>query len=336
MTVRWFSDQPVPPSEPGDPRRRPAQRGPAGEVPRGLGHGHRHVRRRGGGAGGLARRGRTAQHRRADHRRRPRPGTAAADPGDREHVRPQPRRRPRLVRAGTRRTAGQRHADRWTRRGSPAGGHHRAAGAGRTGTGRLRARRDDPGRARRARGRTRRRPDRRPSRRGAAGPAGPRRGRGAARRDSDTEPLPRRVPLPGHGRTAPHRTTLFSGTLRDNVAVVADSPARVDAAVRAAACGDFAADLDVPVGEGGNRLSGGQRQRVALARALASDAPVLVLHDPTTAVDSVTEHAIAGRLRGVRAGRSTLLITSAPALLAVCDRVVELSDNVPATSRTAQ
>ncbi|WP_245697069.1 ABC transporter transmembrane domain-containing protein [Streptomyces phaeochromogenes] len=134
---------------------------------------------------------------------------------------------------------------------------------------------------------------------------------------------------------APHRVTLFSGTLRDNVAVIAGAPQRVDAAMRAAACDDFAADLDVPVGEGGNRLSGGQRQRVALARALASDAPVLVLHDPTTAVDSVTEHTIAGRLRGVRAGRSTLLIASAPALLAACDRVVELPDDVPALSRTA-
>ncbi|RAY14945.1 ABC transporter ATP-binding protein [Actinomadura craniellae] len=135
---------------------------------------------------------------------------------------------------------------------------------------------------------------------------------------------------------APHRATLFSGTLRDNVAVIAGPPERVDAAVRAAACDDFAADLDVPVGEGGNRLSGGQRQRVALARALASDAPVLVLHDPTTAVDSVTEHTIAGRLRGVRAGRSTLLIASTPALLAACDRVVELPDDVPAPARTAR
>ncbi|MFD5840996.1 ABC transporter transmembrane domain-containing protein [Streptomyces chartreusis] len=134
---------------------------------------------------------------------------------------------------------------------------------------------------------------------------------------------------------APHRATLFSGTLRDNVALTAGAPERVDAAVRAAACDDFAADLNVPVGEGGNRLSGGQRQRVALARALASDAPVLVLHDPTTAVDSVTEHTIAGRLRDVRAGRSTLLIASAPALLAACDRVVELPDDVPALSRTA-
>ncbi|MFJ8863735.1 ABC transporter transmembrane domain-containing protein [Streptomyces sp. NPDC102451] len=133
---------------------------------------------------------------------------------------------------------------------------------------------------------------------------------------------------------APHHATLFSGTLRDNIAVLAGGPEHVDAAVRAAACDDFAADLDVPAGEGGNRLSGGQRQRVALARALASDAPVLVLHDPTTAVDSVTEHTIAGRLRGIRAGRSTLLIASAPALLAACDRVVELPDNVPATSRT--
>ncbi|MFI6907254.1 ABC transporter transmembrane domain-containing protein [Nonomuraea sp. NPDC050394] len=135
---------------------------------------------------------------------------------------------------------------------------------------------------------------------------------------------------------APHRASLFSGTLRDNVAVVAGAPERVDAAVRAAACDDFAAALDVPVGEGGNRLSGGQRQRVALARALASDAPLLVLHDPTTAVDSVTEHTIAGRLRGVRAGRSTLLIASAPALLAACDRVVELPGDVPAPARTTR
>ncbi|MFJ3673323.1 ABC transporter transmembrane domain-containing protein [Streptomyces sp. NPDC090106] len=132
---------------------------------------------------------------------------------------------------------------------------------------------------------------------------------------------------------APHRATLFSGTLRDNVAVTAGTPLRVDAALRAAACDDFAADLDVPVGEDGNRLSGGQRQRVALARALASDAPVLVLHDPTTAVDSVTEHTIGGRLRGVRAGRSTLLIASSPALLAACDRVVELPDDVSAALR---
>jgi ABC-type multidrug transport system fused ATPase/permease subunit len=134
---------------------------------------------------------------------------------------------------------------------------------------------------------------------------------------------------------APHRATLFSGTIRDNLDASAGAPELVGAAVRAAACDDFAADLDVSVGEGGNRLSGGQRQRVALARALASDAPVLVLHDPTTAVDSVTEHAIAGRLRGVRAGRSTLLIASSPALLGCCDRVVDLLEGAPVLGQTA-
>jgi putative ABC transport system ATP-binding protein len=71
-------------------------------------------------------------------------------------------------------------------------------------------------------------------------------------------------------------------------------------------------------------LSGGQRQRVALARALAADPAVLVLHDPTTAVDAATEARIAGRLRGARAGRTTVLVTTSPALLAAADRVVML------------
>lgn len=134
---------------------------------------------------------------------------------------------------------------------------------------------------------------------------------------------------------APHRATLFSGTIGENITQERTSPELVAAAVRAAACDDFVTDLGAEVGEGGNRLSGGQRQRVALARALASEAPLLVLHDPTTAVDSVTEHAIAGRLRVVREGRSTLLFASSPALLAACDRVVDLTADVPAPVRTA-
>ncbi|WP_330275559.1 ABC transporter ATP-binding protein/permease [Lentzea sp. NBC_00516] len=132
----------------------------------------------------------------------------------------------------------------------------------------------------------------------------------------------------------PHRVVLFSGTIRDNLTATASAPESVPAAVRAAACDDFAADLDLPVGEDGNRFSGGQLQRLALARALAGDAPVLVLHDPTTAVDSVTEHTIATRLREVRAGRSTLLITSSPALLGSCDRVVDLLEDAPMHVRT--
>ncbi|SQD96894.1 MULTISPECIES: ABC transporter ATP-binding protein [unclassified Parafrankia] len=134
---------------------------------------------------------------------------------------------------------------------------------------------------------------------------------------------------------APHRATLFTGTIRDNLAVTACLPERMDSAVWAAACEDFAADLDTPVGENGNRLSGGQRQRVALARAFATDTPVLVLHDPTTAVDSVTEQTIAKRLVGIRTDRSTLLIASSPALLGCCDRVVDLLDNMPVLGKAA-
>lgn len=134
---------------------------------------------------------------------------------------------------------------------------------------------------------------------------------------------------------APHRATLFTGTIRDNLTLSTRAPGLLETAVRAAACEDFAADLDGPVGENGNRLAGGQRQRVALARALASNAPVLVLHDPTTAVDSVTEHTIARRLRGIREGRSTLLIASSPTLLGRCDRVVDLLEDAPVPGGTA-
>ncbi|MFC4080707.1 ABC transporter ATP-binding protein, partial [Amycolatopsis samaneae] len=67
-----------------------------------------------------------------------------------------------------------------------------------------------------------------------------------------------------------------------------------------------------------------QRQRVALARVLAADAPVLVLHDPTTAVDTVTEARIAEGLARMRRDRTTILVTTSPALLAAADRVLLL------------
>jgi putative ABC transport system ATP-binding protein len=84
------------------------------------------------------------------------------------------------------------------------------------------------------------------------------------------------------------------------------------------------------IAERGAGLSGGQRQRVALARALLARPPILVLHDPTTAVDSVTEHAIANGIRALRHAPgdgppyTTVVVTSSPAMLAVTDRVVVL------------
>jgi putative ABC transport system ATP-binding protein len=126
-------------------------------------------------------------------------------------------------------------------------------------------------------------------------------------------------------RVSAHDAQLFDGSLGDNLRAAAPA-GRVQAALAAADVADVAAalpgGLDASLGERGRALSGGQRQRVALARALASDAAVLVLHDPTTAVDAVTEARIATRVRELRAGRTTIVVTSSPALLAAADRVV--------------
>ncbi|MFD7609320.1 ABC transporter ATP-binding protein [Streptomyces sp. NPDC059828] len=137
---------------------------------------------------------------------------------------------------------------------------------------------------------------------------------------------------------AEHDADLFEGTLLDNVTAAAPDPRAADRRVRpdiAAALLASAADevvralpegADTMVSARGRSLSGGQRQRVALARALVADPPVLVLHEPATAVDAVTEVRIAAGIRDIRRGRTTLLVTSSPALLAVTDRVVLLHE----------
>ncbi|MEV6343099.1 ABC transporter ATP-binding protein [Actinoplanes sp. NPDC051851] len=122
----------------------------------------------------------------------------------------------------------------------------------------------------------------------------------------------------------PHHVTLFEGTLRANLG-------GDDRHLRSAAAEDIRDGhpdgLDQVLIERGANLSGGQRQRVALARAFAAEPAVLVLHDPTTSVDAVTESLIAERLPSARpAPRATLIVTSSPALLGAADRVVVLDD----------
>ncbi|MGW1203027.1 ABC transporter ATP-binding protein [Streptomyces cyaneofuscatus] len=125
---------------------------------------------------------------------------------------------------------------------------------------------------------------------------------------------------------AEHDAQLFDGTLLDNVTAAAPAGADPQPAMDAAAVDEVAATLPGGtagrIGERGSSLSGGQRQRVALARALAADRCVLVVHDPTTAVDAATEARIATGIRRARTGRTTVLVTSSPALLAATDRVV--------------
>lgn len=136
--------------------------------------------------------------------------------------------------------------------------------------------------------------------------------------------------------TAPHAADLFDDTIGDNVAggeadAMTGGESHVPGALHAAACDDILDSLpdgvDSLVGDAGTRLSGGQRQRIALARALAANPPVLVLHDPTTAVDAVTENTIAERIVPQRNGRTTIVVTASPTLLSRCDRVIELADS---------
>jgi ABC-type multidrug transport system fused ATPase/permease subunit len=144
------------------------------------------------------------------------------------------------------------------------------------------------------------------------------------------------VPLDGLRRDVVRRrilvsdtgSTLFSGRLVEQLDVHGAGPGRVAEALRAAAGEDILDALpdrlDSEVTERGRSFSGGQRQRLVLARALAADPQVLVLVEPTSAVDAHTEARVAERLRQHRAGRTTLVLTSSPLMLDRADEVAFL------------
>lgn len=127
-----------------------------------------------------------------------------------------------------------------------------------------------------------------------------------------------------------HNVDLFEGTLRTNIAV---GPGELEPILNATAADDVAnlspLGVDQLVTDRGATLSGGQRQRIALARALMADTPTLVLQDPTTAVDAITEQLIASGVRAIRhdkSGRSTVILANSPSLLANADRVLHVVD----------
>lgn len=106
--------------------------------------------------------------------------------------------------------------------------------------------------------------------------------------------------------------------------------AEVEQAAHAAGVHDVLAALpegyDAPIGPGGRRLSGGQRRRLAIARAFVRDTPVLVLDEPTTGLDEGARDRLLEPLRALMAGRTTVVITHDPAVIAWADRVLELRD----------
>ena len=125
---------------------------------------------------------------------------------------------------------------------------------------------------------------------------------------------------------------LFSTSIAENIAYGrpgADQVAIVRAA-QAAGAHDFIARLPrgyaTPVGERGMQLSGGERQRVALARAFLKDAPLLILDEPTSAVDAETEALILSAMQRLMQGRTAFLITHRRSALTACDALLRMAD----------
>ncbi|MDQ3308172.1 MAG: ABC transporter ATP-binding protein/permease [Actinomycetota bacterium] len=133
--------------------------------------------------------------------------------------------------------------------------------------------------------------------------------------------------------------TLFSGCLRDELDIRGTgSDAHLLAALATASADDVLEalpdGLDSDVEERGRSLSGGQRQRIVLARALAAEPEILVLVEPTSAVDAHTEARIASRLRKHRAGLTTVVTTASPLMLDQADEVVLIQAGRVATVGT--
>jgi ATP-binding cassette subfamily B protein len=135
---------------------------------------------------------------------------------------------------------------------------------------------------------------------------------------------------------------LFSTSIAENIAYGRPGASFQDivTAAKVANAHDFIVALpngyDTLVGERGLRLSGGERQRIALARAFLKDAPILILDEPTSAIDVATEALIMEAMQRVMAGRTTLMIAHRLSTLDVCDarlviehgRLVEATGNI--------
>jgi ATP-binding cassette subfamily B protein len=127
-------------------------------------------------------------------------------------------------------------------------------------------------------------------------------------------------------------TVLFSTSISENIAYAKPGATEEEiiAAAKAANAHDFILDLpegyETRVGERGMRLSGGERQRVALARAFLKDAPILILDEPTSAIDMKTESGIMEAMGRLMEGRTTFMIAHRITTLENCDLLFMLED----------
>jgi len=130
----------------------------------------------------------------------------------------------------------------------------------------------------------------------------------------------------------PQDNFLFSDTIEQNIAfgvpgydhsriVQAADLADVDGNIR-----EFQLGYETVLGERGVTVSGGQKQRISIARALLKDAPILILDDSVSAVDTKTEETILHNLRQTRAGKTTILIAHRISTIARMDKILFLDD----------
>jgi ATP-binding cassette subfamily B protein len=125
---------------------------------------------------------------------------------------------------------------------------------------------------------------------------------------------------------------LFRGPIRDNIALGRPGASKeaIEEAARKANAHDFILSLpdgyDTNVGEQGMQLSGGQRQRIAIARALLKDAPILLLDEPTAALDSESEREVQIALDALRRGRTTVVVAHRLQTIIGADRIYVIED----------
>ncbi|MGO4670354.1 ABC transporter ATP-binding protein [Bosea sp. 2RAB26] len=131
-------------------------------------------------------------------------------------------------------------------------------------------------------------------------------------------------------------TVLFRGTIRENIAY--GRPGATDeeivAAARIANADEFIARMphgyDSMVGERGDTLSGGQRQRIGIARAVVRDSPIMILDEPTAALDTESEHLVIEGLRRLMAGRTVIMIAHRLSTIRNADKIIVLKDGIVA------
>jgi ABC-type multidrug transport system fused ATPase/permease subunit len=131
-------------------------------------------------------------------------------------------------------------------------------------------------------------------------------------------------------------TVLFRGTIRENIAY--GRPGATDEEIIAAAkvanadefIGRMPHGYDTVVGERGDTLSGGQRQRIGIARAVIRNSPIMILDEPTAALDTESERLVIEGLRQLMKGRTVIMIARGLSTISEADKIVVLKDGVVA------